>query len=108
MKTLIVVFLLCMSSVFAIPRPKDDQRGYIHHTVDKYYVHLGNNQWIEESRIYRDREGMNVAESTIIRSRLRDSDEFYASYKKKWKCPYCYMYWEEGQSCQNDDCPSKY
>lgn len=26
--------------------------------------------------------------------------------EKKWQCPYCYMWWEYGERCQNKECPT--
>lgn len=25
---------------------------------------------------------------------------------KKWQCPYCYMWWEYGERCKNQECPT--
>ena len=25
---------------------------------------------------------------------------------EKWKCPYCYHWWEMGERCQNEKCPT--
>jgi hypothetical protein len=73
-------------------------------TSDNFRIHIGNNMWIGTDTIHRDENGLYTFESNIIRSTNGNKSE----YQKKWKCPYCYMYWPVGTACQNKDCPSKY
>ncbi len=61
------------------------------------YVHQGDNL-IETNAIYSDQAGMYFFENDITKTET--------AYEKKWKCPYCFHWWEYGQKCQNPECPS--
>ncbi len=67
---------------------------------NEFYVHTGNNIWLVTHTIHRDATGLFAYESNLIRTNME--------YEKKWRCPYCYMYWPIGKQCGNKDCPSKY
>ena len=67
-----------------------------------FHIHTGNNIWIETTTIHRDFTGLYTFERDILRP------EGKKEYVKKWKCPYCNMYWDIGQACQNAECPSRY
>lgn len=88
-----IILILCFStSCFA-------QKIYIESAefdLDTFHMHVGNNTWLETQSIYHDYNGLYTYQ--------RDIKE----YQKKWKCPYCYMMWPQGQPCQNSDCPSRY
>jgi len=70
---------------------------------DRFYLHTGNNRWIETHTIHRDSTGLYSYEGDI-----KKSTEFKNEWEHKWKCPYCYQYWPIGKPCQNPSCPSKY
>lgn len=72
---------------------------------DAFYIHLGNNVWIQTNSVNKDKKGLYTYRAAIARTMINGNA---ASYEKKWKCPYCYNYWPVGKSCQNKDCPSKY
>jgi hypothetical protein len=69
---------------------------------DAFHVHVGGNMWIRTNSIHRDSAGFYTYTKGI--ELMSGSQE----YRRKWKCPYCFQYWDIGQACQNPDCPSKY
>lgn len=69
---------------------------------DSFYIHTGHNVWLETNTVHRDATGLYTFESNLNRSLTK------MEYERKWKCPYCYMYWPVGKACANKDCPSKY
>lgn len=69
---------------------------------DAFYVHLGNNSWISTSSVSKDASGLFTYRACITKSINQKA------YEKKWKCPYCFKMWPEGQPCGNAACPSKY
>lgn len=71
---------------------------------DAFYIHLGDNVWIETRTLHRDGSGLFTFNSSI--TTLENGPQ--TDYVKKWKCPYCYKYWPIGTRCQNPSCPSKY
>jgi hypothetical protein len=72
---------------------------------DAFYLHAGENVWLSTNAIHRDHSGMYSYEYDLLKCVGKN---YELEYEKKWKCPYCNMYWKIGQKCQNDDCPSKY
>lgn len=58
--------------------------------IDHEKIHLGENKWIDS-----------------IKDQVED-ESIRTQYVKQWKCPYCYKFWNEGQACQNSNCPSRY
>lgn len=73
---------------------------------DSFYVHLGNNVWINTSSLYRDETGLFTYECSI--NGFPKKNQLGFGYEKTWKCPYCYNYWPIGKPCGNKDCPSRY
>lgn len=69
---------------------------------DAFHIHVGNNTWLETSCVRMDASGLYTFEYEIVR------DENRIEYVKKWKCPYCNMYWPVRTACQNPECPSRY
>ena len=76
------------------------------HKHESFHIHMGHNVWIETDTIHRDDSGLYTFENRLVRSKSLNGVK--TEYKKKWKCPYCYIYWPLGTACQNEDCPSKY
>lgn len=70
---------------------------------ESFNVHVGGNEWIETSTIYRDKTGTFTFQSDIKPSVIS-----VCEYEKKWKCPYCYSLYPIGRPCSKADCPSKY
>jgi len=101
-KKFLITTMLCFVPLIAIEKIyiDDDQLDHKH---DAFHIHQGNNVWLETSTVHRDKTGMYTFDSHILRSKKLSSEYF-----KRWKCPYCYMYWPLGTACQNPDCPSKY
>ena len=101
MKKLLVTICLMSNVIFASDRIYIDE-----HEVDKsghcFHVHTGGNIWYETETLNRDTSGLYVFERNLIK------DKKSTAYERKWKCPYCFMYWKIGEPCQNPDCPSKY
>jgi len=73
---------------------------------DDFHIHMGNNIWLVTNTIHKDDTGLFAYEANIRRSMTNNGIE--REYVKKWKCPYCYMYWPIGKACQNEECPSRY
>lgn len=71
---------------------------------DEFYIHIGHNIWLTAHSIHKDKTGMFAYESSLRRNMNGPKME----YERKWKCPYCHMYWPIGKPCGNKDCPSKY
>lgn len=105
-------FLLCLSPFYGNCALKtfDDSKVYIDEeemksTYDAYYIHLGNNVWMQTNTVHRDSTGVYTYQGCIAKSMTNAKS---VGYEKKWRCPYCYNYWPIGTKCQNGDCPSKY
>jgi hypothetical protein len=64
---------------------------------DSFFVHKGENIWIETQSVYTDDHGLYYVENKKPKQMV-----------KKWKCPYCFNYWPIGEKCKNAQCPSKY
>lgn len=74
-------------------------------TYDRFYIHQGDNIWLETNALHRDSSGLFTFQTNLT---TQSSKGLNAEYVKKWRCPYCNRYWPIGQACQNPDCPSKY
>ena len=72
-------------------------------STDCFHIHTGKNEWVSTQTMYRDKSGLYAKEDEL----LQISDKELA-YKQSWKCPYCYRYYDQGNPCNNADCPSKY
>ena len=100
---------LCLSSLFILSNVNATDKMYIDKndlddSQDTFHIHIGENVWIETNTVHRDTSGLYTFEKDV----KRDLREKSIEYKKKWKCPYCSMYWPIGTACQNKECPSKY
>jgi len=45
-------------------------------------------------------------ESFVFDGYEQDYSSNAASRAKKWQCPYCHMWWEYGERCKNQECPT--
>lgn len=104
--------LLCISPFYGncAQRGFDETKVYIDEdemksTSDAFYIHLGNNMWMQTNTVHRDSTGLYTYQGCIAKSLANAKT---ATYEKKWRCPYCYNYWPVGTKCQNAECPSKY
>ena len=107
----IVFFILACNTCFA--STKFPEKMYVDvEQMDvmngQIYIHLDHNNWIHAKCIGKDKEGMYVTESNIVKSSQSSNSQPSFEYERTWKCPYCYHYWPIGKSCQNESCPSKY
>jgi len=91
----------CASSVQADKKMYVDAKE-IKSKQDAFYLHKGNNMWIQTNKLNRDSSGLFIMESNIKRNPNT------SEWEKMWKCPYCYKYWPMGTPCQNSSCPSKF
>lgn len=106
-KNLLILSLMTITSLSAFQKPNIDKKMYLDENEvqinpESIYIHTGNNIWIETQSITRDATGLYTFESNI---------NYYwgeEAAKKKWKCPYCYRYYDVGVACDNSECPSKY
>jgi hypothetical protein len=98
---LLTTICLLTSALSASDRIYIDEKE-IDNSIDCFHIHVGGNIWLVSDTIHRDNTGLCTLESSLIR---RPSS---AEYEKKWKCPYCNVYWPVGKPCQNADCPSRY
>lgn len=69
---------------------------------DAFYIHTGNNSWLVSETMHTDEKGLYAYENELFK------EDMEAVYKKTWKCPYCFAYYEIGKACSNSACPSKY
>lgn len=97
------LFAFCLISniAFASDRIYIDETE-IDQIEDCFHIHTGGNIWIQTETVHRDATGLYTLEQNLIK-RAQSSE-----YERKWKCPYCNMYWPVGKPCQNSDCPSRY
>ena len=72
---------------------------------EAFYIHVGNNVWLETNTLHRDGTGLFTYEYNVCRY---PGIENKMEYVKKWKCPYCYRMYPVGKACDNKECPSKY
>jgi hypothetical protein len=105
---LIAILSFSSLSAFHIPEKAHSEKIYIDEEEfdtkgDSFYIHTGHNVWLQTHTVHRDKTGLYTFESNINRS-----TDVKMEYEKKWKCPYCYMYWPVGKACANKECPSKY
>ena len=63
------------------------------------YILLDNN-WLMTKALRSDEQGFYITQEDIIECGSRPSPD------KKWQCPYCYRWWNYGEKCQNEDCPT--
>lgn len=101
----ILIFALSISSVFS--GLQAGQKMYLDSKEvkskhDRFYIHLGENHWIQASSLQRDASGLYTLDTNIKRNPTT------SEWEQAWKCPYCYKYWPIGTKCQNASCPSKY
>lgn len=104
MKKFIFIALISLTTTICA-----DERLYIDEKElccrqDSFYIHKGQNMWINTPTVHRDETGLFTYETDIKRSKIDPK----GAYEQKWKCPYCNQYWNKGTPCQNSDCPSKY
>lgn len=102
-KTLFLLSLLLLTSLSAIDNKIYIDEEELKSSQDAFYIHLGNNVWLETNTLHRDGTGLYTFNTSITSSNSPRTE-----YVKKWRCPYCHHYWPIGQKCQNSDCPSKY
>lgn len=102
MNKFIICFMLFISSLSATDKLYLDKQD-MDTSQDQFYIHVGNNEWIQSTALYSDETGMYTLDCHIIKSLGNKK-----SYASSWKCPYCYRYWPIGKSCENKDCPSRY
>jgi hypothetical protein len=69
---------------------------------DAFHIKVGDFEWVQTTTVHRDITGFFTYTSDILKNPVT------MGYEKKWKCPYCNLYWPVGQPCGNDDCPSRY
>lgn len=115
MKTILLIICLLTSNLSAGIFPYPDifnlsQRIYIDSQEldvdglsDSFVIHIGGNEWVETSNLYRDETGLYT-----LCCQIKPSVINQCAYEKKWKCPYCYNLYPIGQACTKADCPSKY
>ena len=72
---------------------------------DAFFIHMGDNTWIQTGAICKDKQGTYIYRSAIVCS---ENQRNVTDYEKTWKCPYCYRYYPVGKPCDNKDCPSRY
>lgn len=72
-------------------------------STDCFHIHTGKNEWLSTQTMYRDKTGLYAKDDELMQI-----SELEAAYKQSWKCPYCYRYYDQGNPCNNADCPSKY
>lgn len=101
MKKIFITMMLCIASVSASQKIYIDDEQ-LDHKQDCFRIHQGNNIWLETKTVHRDATGLFTFENNLLHSKKS------TEYVKRWKCPYCYMFWPIGTACQNPDCPSKY
>lgn len=94
-----VLMALCLCSTLSADRIYIDQSD-LDISDQSFYIHQGENIWLETGTVYNDETGIYILESKLKKS----NNEF----EKKWKCPYCHRMWPLKTPCQNPDCPSKY
>ena len=93
---------LCLISnlAFASDRIYLDE-SEIDQCEDCFYIHTGGNIWLDSETLHRDITGLYISQKNLLKNAKSE-------YEKRWKCPYCNMYWKVGQPCQNRECPSRY
>ena len=95
-----LLVLTCISSLNASDKIYVEDK-FFKTSQDIYYIHEGNNVWIESNSIHRDISGYYIHQHAITTNKQ-------GQHEKKWKCPYCYKYWPLGTACKNPSCPSRY
>lgn len=53
------------------------------------------------THVASDAQGFYAFAGDVIQCGSRVSKE-----PKKWQCPYCHYWWEIGETCTNDNCPT--
>ena len=105
MNKFILCLILCFSaSTLCACRVYVDKKECVSQG-DRYYIHIGNNFWLMTDVMKRDVTGLYTLEKSFMRSQTGGER---GGYVKRWRCPYCYMYWPVGDRCGNNDCPSRY
>jgi len=102
-KKIILTIALLASSLSASERIYIDCDEMDCSKHDTFFIHKGNNMWVQTDTVYRDQTGTYTFEANI--SRGKHDKQMVDQY---WKCPYCYSYWPRGTPCKNPDCPSRY
>lgn len=105
-----IIFLICaFSSVSVFASHNDDsftpkyqdklyfESNDLEISGNAIYIHLENNL-IESNVVRTDEKGFYIFENDII--------NYNIDWDNKWKCPYCFNWWELGEKCQNKDCPT--
>src|SRR5688500_8893152 len=63
-------------------------------TYDKFYIHQGDNIWLETNSLHRDSSGLFTLQTNLSILQNKGPN---VEYVKKWRCPYCNHYWPIGQ-----------
>ena len=95
----------CSLSAFSVPDRYYIDSEELDCSGTRFRIHTGHNMWIETEALYSDNTGLYTMESQILRHTTNDGR---VEYVRQWKCPYCHCLWDEGKSCGNPDCPSRY
>lgn len=102
-KEMILTLILATSCLSGSERIYIDCEEMDCSTHDSFFIHKGNNLWVQTNTVYRDKTGTYTFDSHITRGKYDKQ-----TVEQYWKCPYCYNYWPRGTPCQNPNCPSRY
>jgi hypothetical protein len=113
----------CSQTVFILELVGDDpgnhvminDNGEIYLKVDKIvaipketFTHIAtSNEFINthaaqhSNIVYSDAQEFYAFAGDVIQCGSRASKA-----PKKWQCPYCHYWWEAGETCTNDNCPT--